>query len=125
MRQAVAAAVALGGAGCGGGSASAGGDEQPAPSPPPPPPPPPPPSWVPAPGQLSLLSAANDWASIDPCPGNTCGYRLGSGPEWNKVIDDYSGGIFNPHWGPLGALMFHGGGHAATNDNSVAVHGSN
>lgn len=120
IRQAWAAAVALGGAGCGGGGASANGDERPAPAPPPPAPPTLP-SWVPEPGRLSLLSAANDWASIDPCPDNRCGYRLGSGPEWNKVIDDYSGGIVNPHWGPLGALMFHGGGHAATNDNSVAL----
>lgn len=67
------------------------------------------------------VSAVNGWNSIDPCPGNACGYRVGSGPEWNKVIDDYSGGVYNPHWGALGALMFHGGGHAATNDNSVAV----
>lgn len=76
---------------------------------------------MPEPGRLVVLSASNGWGDIDPCPGNGCGYRVGSGPEWNKVIDDYSGGIYNPHWGPLGALMLHGGGHAATNDNSVAV----
>jgi hypothetical protein len=49
---------------------------------------------------LADLSAVNGWNDIDPCPGNNCGYRIGSGPEWNKVIDDYSGGVYNPHWGP-------------------------
>jgi hypothetical protein len=76
---------------------------------------------VPEPGRLAIVSASNGWNDADPCPGNACGYRIGSGPEWNKVIDDFSGGVYNPHWGPLGALMLHGGGHAATNDNSVAV----
>ena len=46
-------------------------------------------------------------------------------PGWahafGKIVDDYSGGVFNPYWGELGAMVFHGGGHAATFDNSVVV----
>ncbi|NRF66515.1 hypothetical protein HLB44_05935 [Aquincola sp. S2] len=76
---------------------------------------------MPAPGRWAVIDAVNGWNDIDPCPSNTCGYRIGSGPEWNKVIDDFSGGVYNPHWGPLGALILHGGGHSATNDNSVAL----
>lgn len=37
------------------------------------------------------------------------------------MVDDYSGGVFNPYWGPLGAMVFHGGGHSATFDNSVVI----
>lgn len=76
---------------------------------------------MPAAGRWAVIDAANGWNDIDPCPANNCGYRIGSGPEWNKVIDDFSGGVYNPHWGPLGALILHGGGHSATNDNSVAL----
>jgi hypothetical protein len=46
-------------------------------------------------------------------------------PEWGgafgKIIDDYSGGVFNPYWGAKGCMVFHGGGHAATDDNSVVI----
>jgi len=34
---------------------------------------------------------------------------------------DYSGGIYNPHYGPWGAHIIHGGGHASNNDNSVFI----
>jgi hypothetical protein len=34
---------------------------------------------------------------------------------------DFSGGVYNPHWGGDGAMIIHGGGHAATYDNSVVV----
>jgi hypothetical protein len=34
---------------------------------------------------------------------------------------DYSGGCYNPYYGPLGAHIIHGGGHAGTNDNSVFI----
>lgn len=33
----------------------------------------------------------------------------------------YSGGCYNPYYGPLGAHIVHGGGHAANNDNSVFI----
>ena len=77
--------------------------------------------WVPQPGELAIVRAANSWTDIDPCPQNNCGFRYGLGSEWHKVINDYSGGVYNPWWGELGALMFFGGGHSATNDNSVAM----
>jgi hypothetical protein len=41
--------------------------------------------------------------------------------SFGKIVDDYSGGVFNPYWGPLGAMVFHGGGHSATFDNSVVL----
>jgi hypothetical protein len=33
----------------------------------------------------------------------------------------YSGGVFNPHYGANGAMVIHGGGHGASQDNSVFV----
>ncbi|MBL8346809.1 MAG: hypothetical protein JNN03_15325 [Rubrivivax sp.] len=38
-----------------------------------------------------------------------------------KIVNDYSGAFKNPHWGTWGCTMFFGGGHAATNDNMVAI----
>jgi hypothetical protein len=37
------------------------------------------------------------------------------------VFAAYSGGIYNPWYGPWGAHVIHGGGHAATQDNSVFI----
>ncbi len=34
---------------------------------------------------------------------------------------DYSGGVYNPYYGQLGAHVIHGGGHASNNDNSVFI----
>lgn len=36
-----------------------------------------------------------------------------------KIVNDYSGSVVNPHFGIYGAVVFEGGGHAGTNDNSV------
>lgn len=51
--------------------------------------------------------------------------RAGQVPDWEfnfgTIIDRFSAGVFNPYWGPLGGLMFHGGGHASTYDNSVLM----
>jgi len=56
---------------------------------------------------------------------NTFLSQNGNLPGWSqffgKIVDDYSGGVFNPYWGPLGAMVFHGGGHSATFDNSVVI----
>jgi len=38
-----------------------------------------------------------------------------------KIVNDYSGAFKNPHWGTWGCTVFFGGGHAATNDNMVAI----
>jgi hypothetical protein len=38
-----------------------------------------------------------------------------------KIVNDYSGSFLNPHFGTHGAVLFFGGGHAATNDNTLAA----
>jgi hypothetical protein len=41
--------------------------------------------------------------------------------EATFVYSSYSGGVYNPYYGALGAHVIHGGGHSATQDNSVFV----
>jgi hypothetical protein len=73
------------------------------------------PPWVPAPGELRVIQTSNTFLSLR---GNTL-------PAWDSrfgtIIDDFSGGVYNPHWGAMGAMVFHGGGHASTYDNSVLI----
>ncbi len=45
--------------------------------------------------------------------------RLGSNSTF--VFAAYSGGAYNPYYGTWGAHVIHGGGHAATQDNSVFI----
>ena len=72
-------------------------------------------SWVPASaGDIKAVVTANTFLSQN---GKLAGWEYAFG----KIIDDYSGGVFNPYWGTLGAMVFHGGGHAATFDNSVVI----
>lgn len=72
-------------------------------------------SWVPATrGELKAVETANNFLSQN---GNLVGWEYAFG----KIVDDFSGGVFNPYWGPFGAMVFHGGGHAATFDNSVVI----
>jgi hypothetical protein len=40
---------------------------------------------------------------------------------FNKIIDSFSGGVYDPWWGTYGAMIFTGGGHASTYDNSVLM----
>ena len=72
------------------------------------------PVWVPSEGALQTVSTANTFLSQN---GNVVGWEYAFG----KIVDDYSGGVYNPYWGTLGAMVFHGGGHSATFDNSVVV----
>ena len=73
------------------------------------------PGWVPASGGTSkVVGTANPFLSQN---GKLAGWEYAFG----KIVDDYSGGVFNPYWGPLGAMVFHGGGHSATFDNSVVI----
>ena len=73
------------------------------------------PGWVPASGGVAkAVVTANTFLSQN---GKLAGWEYAFG----KIVDDYSGGVFNPYWGPLGAMVFHGGGHAATFDNSVVI----
>ena len=70
--------------------------------------------WVPAAGSVQAVQTSNTFLSQN---GNVQGWEYAFG----KIVDDYSGGVYNPHWGALGAMVFHGGGHSATFDNSVVV----
>lgn len=72
------------------------------------------PSWVPDAGAVKRVATTNTFLSQN---GNVEGWEYAFG----KIIDDYSGGVYNPHWGSLGAMVFHGGGHSATFDNSVVI----
>ena len=73
------------------------------------------PSWAPASGDATrVVTTANTFLSQN---GNLAGWESAFG----KIVNDYSGGVFNPYWGSLGAMVFHGGGHAATFDNSVVI----
>ena len=65
-------------------------------------------------GTLKAVETANSFLSQN---GNLAGWEYAFG----KIVDDYSGGVFNPYWGPMGAMVFHGGGHSATFDNSVVI----
>ena len=73
-----------------------------------------PPAWMPEQGSVQPLTTANTFLSQN---GRVRGWENAFG----TIVDDYSGGVFNPFWGPLGAMVFHGGGHAATYDNSVVI----
>jgi hypothetical protein len=73
------------------------------------------PSWVPASGgDIKAVVTANSFLSQN---GHLAGWEYAFG----KIVDDFSGGVLNPYWGPLGAMVFHGGGHSATFDNSVVI----
>ncbi len=72
------------------------------------------PGWVPAAGAMQPVSTTNTFLSQN---GKVEGWEFAFG----KIVDDYSGGVYNPHWGALGAMVFHGGGHSATFDNSVVI----
>lgn len=44
---------------------------------------------------------------------------------WATLINDFSGGAFNPYWSPsggdAGCMLFYGGGHSATNFNGIVA----
>lgn len=74
------------------------------------------PSWVPASGRVARLAQSNGKIT------NTFASQVV--PYYDafysaKIVNDYSTSVFNPYYGEYGSLVFYGGGHAATNDNSV------
>jgi hypothetical protein len=73
------------------------------------------PAWTPQAGELRSIATSNTFMSLAGDSLQGWGYRFGT------IVDDFSGGVFNPYWGPFGALIFHGGGHSATYDNSVLI----
>lgn len=76
------------------------------------------PSWVPAAGEVAVLTQANGGLS------NTFRSQAAAYFEefyFVKTVNDYSGAFKNPYWGMWGACVFFGGGHAGTNDNTVTI----
>ena len=74
------------------------------------------PSWVPLAGQVSVLTQTNGKL--------TNSFISRCAPYFDqfysaKICNDYSGSFLNPHFGALGSVLFFGGGHAGTNDNSL------
>lgn len=74
------------------------------------------PTWRPAPGSLSTLTVANG--------GLANHYRDVIADYYEPFysvmsVNDYSGAFKNPWWGPYGACVFWGGGHAGCNHNAV------
>jgi hypothetical protein len=77
------------------------------------------PSWVATTaGELKTVSANNTFFSTNPnvYPDATYGSHGDSG---YLTIEDFSGGVYNPHLGPRGSMIFHGGGDAAWWGNAV------
>lgn len=73
------------------------------------------PAWIPAAGAARAVSTANSFMSL------AAGSLPGAQDRFGTIVDDFSGGVYNPHWGPLGGMLLHGGGHASTYDNSVVI----
>lgn len=72
------------------------------------------PAWVPSTlFEAALAPMTNSPADIEQ-RGVWSSPRVGLGP-----ILEYSGGAYNPHMGTRGALLVHGGGHSATEDNCI------
>ncbi len=74
------------------------------------------PTWVPAAGNVAVLTQANSFLK------NT--YASVISPWYSsfhsiKAINDDSTTIANPYWGQWGAVVSFGGGHASTNYNGV------
>jgi hypothetical protein len=91
----------------------------PTPTPPPPPPPPPlaaTPSWLPAAGEVAVLTQSN--GGLTNTHSSTCAPYF-EPFYYAKVVNDFSSYMVNPHFGSYGALVGFGGGHAGTNDNTL------
>lgn len=76
------------------------------------------PSWVPAPGAVTVMTQANGLLT------NT--FRSTVAPYFNEwvstfTVNAYSGSVVNPYFGNYGAIVYEGGGHADSNDNSVHI----
>ena len=74
------------------------------------------PSWLPPVGEVATLTQAGGRLG-NSFVGCTAAYYE---PFYSvKICNDYSGAFSDPYFGAYGAVIFFGGGHAATNDNSV------
>jgi hypothetical protein len=76
------------------------------------------PTWRPAPGRLATYTTGG--------PVATNSYISQVAPYYDafyfaKTVNDYSGATLMPDLGAYGAMVFFGGGHSSTNDNSVTA----
>src|SRR5438552_2296223 len=76
------------------------------------------PKWVPAPGEVATLTLKNGKLTNSFISNSSKYY---SSFHYAKTVNDYSTSYLNPWFGDYGAIIFFGGGHAATNDNSVSA----
>jgi hypothetical protein len=73
---------------------------------------------LPSAGQLGVLTQANGRLTnsfVSQCAPYFAPYY------YAKIVNDFSGSFLNPHFGSHGAILFFGGGHFATNDNTLAA----
>lgn len=87
------------------------------------------PAWVPARGVMADVPEVNSFLSAKPVWTQQLS-SAGSPVQisdfyWNTIINDFSGGAFNPYWSPsggdAGCMLFYGGGHSATNFNGIVA----
>ena len=76
------------------------------------------PSWVPSPGSVTVMTQTNGLL--------TNSFRSTVAPYYSdyysaETVNAYSGSVVNPYHGTYGVIVFEGGGHAGSNDNSVHV----
>lgn len=76
------------------------------------------PSWVPAAGEVATYTGGgavltNNFRDVV--------HSHFTATTSVKIANDYCGAFKNPHYGGYGCAVYFGGGHAATNDNSVIL----
>jgi hypothetical protein len=74
------------------------------------------PSWVPAAGNVALMTNANGKLTNQFADVVHPHYQTFYS---KKIVNDYSGAALDLWRGTYGSMIYSGGGHAATNDNSV------
>lgn len=87
------------------------------------------PSWVPPPGFMADVPEANTFLSVKPIQTHKLSSAAApvqiSNFHWETIINDFSGGAYNPYWSPsggdFGCMLFYGGGHSATNFNGIVA----
>lgn len=74
------------------------------------------PSWLPAAGQVAVLTQSN--GRLTNTHSSICAPYF-EPFYFAKTVNDFSGYVVNPYFGTYGALVGFGGGHSATNDNTL------
>jgi len=76
------------------------------------------------PGTLAILNTTNTFESQNPLvfPPAVWSAKNDEGDNGHRgIINDYSGGVYNPYWGSRGCMVFHGGGHSGYWGNQVVI----